>query len=313
MKIIDRRSFSLGHNNARTRNQSTIRRICIHHSVTPNTHTTANFENWWRNPASGMGVPAVGGYHEVILLNGDMELNFNPTQISHGVASQNDDSYHICVVGNFRVGGSQPATAQMRSLIERIRFNMSRFNIPIERVLGHNEFPGNTSNTCPGQNMNNVRNQLRTPSVAATPATPSQPSSPTTPAGNMHRVTTQTGGFMTAADALANRNRRSWVTPGDYHIFNRSNGMINITRTPGVPGSWINPTNTPETQAPPPSIRVGSRIRVNQTAQTWATHQPIPSWVRGQVYTVQQLRNNNKEALLSGVISWIRINDVTLI
>ena len=305
MRTIDRRSFALGHNNARTRNQSAIRRICIHHSVTPDTHTTANFENWWRNPASGMGTPAVGGYHEVILLNGDMELNFNPTQISHGVASQNDDSYHICVVGNFRIGGTQPSTAQMRTMIERLRFNMNRFNVPIERVLGHNEFPSNASNTCPGQNMNHVRNQLRTPSVA----TPPTITAPTSPSSNTHRVTVRTGGFMTAADAKANHSRRTWVEPGDYHIFNRANGMLNLTRTPGVPGSWINPTVQNVTS----SIQVGSRVRVNANAQTWATGQNIPTWVRGQSYTVQQLRNNNTEALLSGVISWININDVTLI
>ena len=297
MRTIDRRSFALGHNNARTRNQNAIRRICIHHSVTPNTHTTANFENWWRNPASGMGSPAVGGYHEVILQNGDMELNFNPTQISHGVASQNDDSYHICVVGNFRVTGPHPSAGQMRSLIERIRFNMKRFNVPVERVLGHNEFPGHGSNTCPGQNMNDLRNQLRMPTVA------------TPPVVGTHRVTARTGGFVTAADALNNRNRRTWVEPGNYHIFNRANGMINVTRTPGVPGSWINPNEQQVT----PTVQVGSRVRVNANAQTWATGQTIPTWVRGQIYTVQQLRNNNRELLLSHVISWINANDVTVI
>ena len=59
--------------------------------------------------------------------------------------------------------------------------------------------------------------------------------------------------------------------------------------------------------------RVGSRVRVNNTAQSWATGQRIPSWVRGQTYTVQQIRNNNNELLLSGIISWIRRSDVTLI
>jgi len=229
MKTIDRRSTALGHGHARTRNQNAIRRICIHHSVTPATHSTANFENWWRNPASGMGVPAVGGYHEVILVNGDMELNFNPTQIAHGVASQNDDSYHICVVGDFRVNGAQPTAAQMHSLLERLKFNMSRFNVPVERVLGHNEFPGNASNTCPGQNMNNLRDQLRT-------VTP--------PANNLsceiHQVTVRTGGFITAADALVNQDQRTWVEPGNYYIFNRSGNAINVTRMPGMPGSWIN-------------------------------------------------------------------------
>jgi len=300
MRIIDRRKIALGHNHARIRNVNDIRRIGIHHSVTPAGHTTANFENWWRNPQSGMGIPAVGGYHEVILENGDLELNFDPNRIAHGVASQNADSYHICVVGNFRVNGAQPTAAQMRTLVERIRFNVNRFaHVTVDRVLGHNEFPGNASNTCPGQNMNNVRNLAR---QGITPESnqPVAPPANSAPPNKMHRVTSRTGGFMTATDAGANRNRRTWVEPGDYHIFNRSGNMINVTRTPGVPGSWINPneTTTQAPMSPQPAIRVGSRVRVNANAQTWATGQSIPNWVRGQTYTVQQIRNNNQELLL---------------
>ena len=305
MRIIDRRNTALGHNNARTRNVNDIRRIGIHHSVTPAGHTTANFENWWRNPASGMGNPAVGGYHEVILQNGDVELNFDPNRISHGVGNQNADSYHICIVGNFRVAGAQPTAAQMRTLMERIRVNVNRFaNVTFDRVLGHNEFPGHGSNTCPGLNMNTIRNQARNASTV----TP-QPTAPTTGSGNMHRVTARTGGFITAADALNNRNRRTWVEPGNYHVFNRANGMINVSTRQGAPGSWINPNEQQVT----PTVRVGSRVRVNANAQTWATGQNIPNWVRGQTYTVQQLRSNNREALLAGVMSWIRVSDVTLV
>jgi len=298
MKTIDRRSFALGHQHARTRNQNAIRRICIHHSVTPATHSTANFENWWQNPASGMGVPAVGGYHEVILVNGDMELNFNPTQIAHGVASQNDDSYHICVVGDFRVNGAQPTAAQMHSLLERLRFNMSRFNVPVERVLGHNEFPGNASNTCPGQNMNNIRNQLRTPSFVTPPANnPSEAS-----ANNTHTVR--------SGDTLSAIARNNGTTVAEIQRVNNipNANLIRIGQVLQIPEA---------SSTPPPSlvsaIRVGSRVRVNTTAGRWATGQNIPNWVRGQIYTVQQIRNNNNELLLADVISWIHANDVTLV
>lgn len=37
---------------------------------------------------------------------------------------------------------------------------MTRFNLPVERVLGHNEFSG-ASTACPGINMNMVRNRLK--------------------------------------------------------------------------------------------------------------------------------------------------------
>gem|GEM_PF-1486093 len=351
MRIIDRTNVALGRSIARTRNITDIRRIAIHHSATA-TGTTAIFENWWRTQAS-MGAPnAVGGYHEVILLNGDLELNYLPTRVSFGVASQNMDTYHICVVGDFT--RSQLTGIQLQNLLERIRFNVNRFpNVTFDRVLGHREFPSQSTN-CPAINMTNIRNQANQPV-----------SPPTTDTRETFVVTRTTNGFSTAIDAANNRNPRSTVLPGTYHVFNRSQGMINVTRTNGVPGSWINPagqatasthtvrsgetlsgiaqlyrttvaelqrlnnitnpnvirvgqilqlpTQSNGTTTTTNTIRVGSRVRVNQTATTWATGQTIPSWVRGQIYTVQQLRNNNREALLGSVMSWIRVTDITVL
>jgi len=360
MRIIDRTGQSLGRTIARTRSINDIRRIAIHHSATTS-GTTAIFENFWRTQAS-MGAPnAIGGYHEVILLNGDLEINYFPTQISHGVGGHNGDTYNICVVGDFT--RSQLGGVQLQVLLDRIRFNVNRFpNVNFDRVLGHREFP-NQSTNCPPFNMSNIRNQAR-----ATDQRPPTPDPPNLNNNETFIVTQATDGFNTAADAANNRNRRTTVQPGTYHVFNRSQGMINVTRTRGVPGSWINPagqgtasdnisthivrsgetlsgiaqlhrTTVAELQRlnnisnvnlirvgqvlrlPTASnntttsntIRVGSRVRVNSNARTWATGQNIPSWVRGQIYTVQQLRNSNQEALLAGIISWIRVSDVTVL
>ena len=60
-------------------------------------------------------------------------------------------------------------------------------------------------------------------------------------------------------------------------------------------------------------IRIGSRVRVNQNAKKWATGENIAPFVLGQVYRVQQMRNNNKELLLSNVMSWIKRRDVTIV
>lgn len=59
---------------------------------------------------------------------------------------------------------------------------------------------------------------------------------------NRHQLIRATPGFMTADDARINRNPRTIVNPGTYYIFNRSQGMINVTRIKGKPGSWINPS-----------------------------------------------------------------------
>jgi len=79
------------------------------------------------------------------------------------------------------------------------------------------------------------------------------------------------------------------------------------------PPTITQPSPSPLPPAPTPEITVGSQVRINQTARTWATGQNIPTWVLGQVYTVSHLRNSNRELLLGGVNSWIRIEDVTLV
>jgi len=354
MRIIDRTNQALGHNIARVRQQSAIRRIGIHHSATA-TGTTAIFENFWRTIPNVMA--GVGGYHEVILLNGDVEINYPPTRVSHGVTGQNGDTYNICVVGNFTQ--NPPSGVQLQVLLDRIRFNVNRFaNVTFDRVLGHIEFPGQ-STSCPGRatNMNSIRSQARQERNMHTitratggfytaadalagrnQRTIIQPGTyhvfntsqgminvttqqgragswinpATQTSANMHTITRATGGFYTAADALAGRNQRTVIQPGTYHVFNRSQGMINVSTVQGRAGSWINPNST-STGQPNTTIRVGSRVRVNQSARTWTTGESIPSWIRGQTYTVQQIRNNNNELLLANVLSWIRRNDVTLV
>lgn len=41
--------------------------------------------------------------------------------------------------------------------------------------------------------------------------------------------------------------------PGVYTVFRKANGMLNITKTDGVPGAWINPSDNPEPASPAPS------------------------------------------------------------
>src|SRR5699024_5812789 len=147
MAIIDRRSISLG--GASKRAVSRIKNIAIHYSATASGSTKA-FENHWKNTLKWK----TGGYHEVILLNGDVELNYNPNVISNGVGGQNSYIYNICYVG-----AGQPTSAQLKTLIERANYNRKRFNLPINAVKGHREFP-KQSTACPGVNMTTFRKRL---------------------------------------------------------------------------------------------------------------------------------------------------------
>jgi len=79
--------------------------------------------------------------------------------------------------------------------------------------------------------------------------------------------------------------------------------------------SRTDPVNTPLPMVtlPPPQITIGSMVRVNDTARTWATGQNISSWVHGQVFRVGNMRDSGRELFLDGVNSWIRKEDVTLV
>ena len=97
-----------------------------------------------------------------------------------------------------------------------------------------------------------------------------------------------------------------------------TNGNFIEVRVSGVYTAFpdlatTDPVNTPPPMITQPPITIGSLVRINQTAQTWATGQNIPQWVIGQTFRVIGLRNNNRELLLEGVNSWINIKDVTLI
>ncbi|MCL2610888.1 MAG: hypothetical protein FWE02_04330 [Defluviitaleaceae bacterium] len=101
-----------------------------------------------------------------------------------------------------------------------------------------------------------------------------------------------------------------------------TNGVFTEVRISGTYTAFPDLSTTDIVNTPPPTIMqpvptptigVGSRVRINPTAHTWATGQSIPTWVLGQIYRVNRLRNDDQELLLEGVNSWIRVEDVTLV
>ncbi|WP_185819780.1 peptidoglycan recognition protein family protein [Salibacterium salarium] len=133
------------------REESSIRMIVRHHSATQ----TGDFWSFWNNTWSRF-TPRwqTGGYHEIILRDGTVQVCYRPTMVTNGVANHNSYTYHICLVGN----GSF-TEVQEKSWNERATRAMAKFNVTTENVLGHNELPG-TSTMCPGINMNDVRAAL---------------------------------------------------------------------------------------------------------------------------------------------------------
>lgn len=62
--------------------------------------------------------------------------------------------------------------------------------------------------------------------------------------GGTYKVVALLTGYYTSMEAknLQATNRTGKVYPGTYYIFNLANGMINVTKVKGSPGSWINPS-----------------------------------------------------------------------
>lgn len=76
----------------------------------------------------------------------------------------------------------------------------------------------------------------------------------------MYKVVTNLPGYLTAADAKVDKNRKTTVKPGKYYVFNKSQGMINITSKKGVPGSWINPSKNKKTSATYYTVKKGDTL-----------------------------------------------------
>jgi hypothetical protein len=78
-------------------------------------------------------------------------------------------SYHTSGNNNYTVGISVSGDFTKRSMTDDERNNlyagiltlMEMFNIPVEHVLGHNQYPGNEKTECPGFSMDVVRDDIR--------------------------------------------------------------------------------------------------------------------------------------------------------
>ena len=96
----------------------------------------------------------------------------------------------------------------------------------------------------PGAWINPVENIDKTP-VVTKPVT-------TAAATNTYKVNTTLNTYANAYDAQDNINSVGRFAPGTYYIYRNFGGMLNLTRTPGQAGGWINPSQN-GTVAPPVS------------------------------------------------------------
>lgn len=81
--------------------------------------------------------------------------------------------------------------------------------------------------------------------------------------------------------------------------------IISVGQKLAVP---VNSSAPVQTETPNATIDAGTKVRI--TGDTYATGQLIPSWVKSEVYTVQQISGDR--VLLKEIVSWVFIKDVVL-
>ncbi|MDT2437293.1 LysM peptidoglycan-binding domain-containing protein [Enterococcus avium] len=99
------------------------------------------------------------------------------------------------------------------------------------------------------------------------------------------------------------------ITDNGYNgAIKDDDGKVTVkpdTETPAIDqGQQANET-------PKNDIKAGFKVKVNFSANSWATGQAIPAFIKGNSYTVQEVSGSN--VLLGGVMSWINKKDVEIV
>ncbi|MBF0848101.1 hypothetical protein IR145_11620, partial [Streptococcus danieliae] len=109
--------------------------------------------------------------------------------------------------------------------------------------------------------MKNSKKVLITLSVLATPVLASILEENIASA-NTYTVNQNVKTYTNAANAAKAVNAKSSYGQGTYHIYKQANGMINISKTAGKAGAWINPTENKVIQA-----KIASSAKKESTKQ----------------------------------------------
>lgn len=146
----DRRGIAPYNNGSR---KMAISAIAIHHSGANVDQSSEILEGYWGGTLGWR----TGGYHVVIRRNAEatVEFNYDPSRISNGVGNHNG------YIFNISVEGSSNFTPRQNEVLKLVtRFWKDALGLPFTAILGHNEFSGHYTNTCPGRNMADFRAQI---------------------------------------------------------------------------------------------------------------------------------------------------------
>lgn len=89
-----------------------------------------------------------------------------------------------------------------------------------------------------------------------------------------YSLNVKTYGYINANDAKNQRNSRNVRQPGKYFIFREYNGMINISKTKGSAGSWINPQTKGEVTPTIPQTNNEKKVTETNTNKAISSRAP---------------------------------------
>lgn len=124
------------------------------------------------------------------------------------------------------------------------------------------------------------------------------------PATNTYKVVKSIKGYYSAADARKRKSAKVTVKAATYYVFNKAEGMINVTTKKGVPGSWINPGDNKKAApakkpAPkkPAGFKVGQTVRVKKAVDTAGRKLTISG-----TYKISELKGSRAVITKGGVV-----------
>lgn len=186
----------------------------------------------------------------------------------------------------------------VKNTVELVQYLMKKYNIPLANVIRHYDV---THKCCPAPYVKNPEawEDFKERLVPA----------------KTYKVVKTINGYMNAANAKAKKSAVSKVAAGTYYVYNEADGMKNVTKTKGVPGSWINPSDNVKTTTTTTtsSVKVGAKVKIKSSAKKYANStKSIPAWVKLATYTVKELSKDKTKALLSVINSWVNVKDLNV-
>ena len=222
-----------------------ISKITIHHAA-----GVISFENLL-NYVATVGRDMSANY---VLSGGKLGLVVEEKNRAWTSSSAWNDQRAVTIeVANSSKGGNWPISdADLNMLIKWCADVCKRNGIPKlyydgtkNGTLTFHEMFANTN--CPGPYIkskanyicNEVNKLIGVKSATTASTKPSASYASSASIGKQYHVVTSVYGYISASDAVSDKNRKVTVKPGTYYIYNETSTAVNVTKTKSSPGAWI--------------------------------------------------------------------------